>query len=200
MTENPLSLEHIDPRNGVLVSGLENEFNEVIAELSYNSRKTNRFVPYRVCSYPAPINEGDIGEFLIGGEWVVCAFMVAHGVWWEESNRIGNGAVEGGKKSAKDMNDHPNTGRNRSENGRKVMTQEVASEFGKRTGVENGKKTGANNGRKSSKPVLCVETGVTYPSVREAGRTSGVSSTNIRKSIRLGHRAGGYHWQFVEAE
>jgi hypothetical protein len=100
-----LSIEHIDPRNGVLVSGLENNFNEVIADLSYNSKKVNRFVPYRVCNYPAPVNEGDVGEFLIGaeiatdnpGKWVICEFMVKKGMWWQESNRIGNSQVEGGR-------------------------------------------------------------------------------------------------------
>lgn len=87
-----LTLEHIDPRKGVLISGLENEFNEVMADNSYNSRKTNRFVPYRVCDYPAPVTFGDIGEFLIDGDWVVCEF--GGEVWWAESNRIGNAHVQ----------------------------------------------------------------------------------------------------------
>ena len=69
-----LTLEHIDPRKGALVSGLENEFNEIIADATYNKSKNNRFVPYRVCDHPAPVTFGDIGEFLIEGEWVVCEF------------------------------------------------------------------------------------------------------------------------------
>jgi hypothetical protein len=87
-----LTIEHIDPRKGVLVSGLENEFNEVIADSSYNYRKTNRFVPYRVCDYCAPVTFGDIGEFLIKGEWKVCEFGGEE--WWQESNRIGNSQVQ----------------------------------------------------------------------------------------------------------
>ena len=87
-----LTLEHIDPRNGVLVSGLENDFNEVMADRSYNSRKTNRFVPYRVCDYRAPVTFGDIGEFLIENQWVVCEF--GGDTWWVESNRIGNSQVQ----------------------------------------------------------------------------------------------------------
>jgi len=95
------TVEHIDPRNGVLISGLENRFNEILASGSYNSKKINRFVPYRVCNYPSPVNEGDTGEFLIGadiktdtpGEWVVCEFMVKGSIWWYESNKIGNGHV-----------------------------------------------------------------------------------------------------------
>ena len=86
-----LSLEHIDPRKGALVSGLENEFNEIIADLSYNSRKGNRFLPYRVCNYSAPTTFGDIGEFLVEGEWVVCEF--GGSIWWKETNRVGCNAM-----------------------------------------------------------------------------------------------------------
>jgi hypothetical protein len=50
---------------------------------------------------------------------------------------------------------------------------------------------------KCKRPVLCVETGVVYPSVRGAERESGVCRVNIRNSIRTGHRAGGYHWEYV---
>lgn len=87
-----ITKEHIDPRKGRLVCGLKNEFNEVLADSSYNSRKTDRFVPYRVHDNPAPVNFGDKGEFLIGGEWVVCEFGGPE--WWEESNRIGNSQVQ----------------------------------------------------------------------------------------------------------
>ena len=90
-----LTLEHIDPRNGVLVCGLRNEFNEIFADLSYNCRKNNRFVPYRICELQAPTTFGDIGEFLIGGEWVVCEFGGPE--WWAESNKIGNGCTWSGK-------------------------------------------------------------------------------------------------------
>ena len=86
-----LTLEHIDPRKGALVSGLENEFNEIIADASYNYGKQNRFVPYRVCEYPAPVTYGDIGEFLIEGEWVVCEF--GGKTWKQETKKIGFGAT-----------------------------------------------------------------------------------------------------------
>lgn len=87
-----LTIEHIDPRKGVLISGLKNDFNEIIADNSYNSRKSNRFVPYRVCDYPAPVTFGDICEFLIEEKWVVCEF--GGQLWWAESNRIGNVHVQ----------------------------------------------------------------------------------------------------------
>jgi len=90
-----VNLEHIDPKKGKFVSGLENEYNEIIADESYNKSKNNRFVPYRVCDYPAPVTFGDVGEFLIEGEWVVCKFGGPE--WWAESNRIGNAQVEAGR-------------------------------------------------------------------------------------------------------
>jgi hypothetical protein len=81
------TVEHIDPKNGVLVSGLDININVIIAEESYNKRKTNRFVPYRVKTYPAPVNFGETGEFLIQGEWVICEFGGTE--WWAESTKIG---------------------------------------------------------------------------------------------------------------
>ena len=82
-----ITLEHIDPRRGVLISGLENDFNEILVDARYNERKNNRFVPYRVCGYPAPVTFGDMCEFLIEDKWVVCEF--GGDMWWKESNRIG---------------------------------------------------------------------------------------------------------------
>jgi hypothetical protein len=170
---NSLSVEHIDPRNGVLVSGLENEFNEIIADLSYNSRKVNRFVPYRVCEYPAPANEGDVGEFLIGGEWAVCEFMVEGGVWWRESNRIGNCQVEGGLTSLK-------TGRLRE------MSKEASL-----LGAEATART-------MSAPVVCLETKIKYQSGMEASRATGVSRKGISWCCHGKQKtAGGLHWQFA---
>ena len=93
-----ITVEHIDPRTHHLICGLENEFNEIMADHSYNSRKTNRFVPYRVCEHNAPVTFGDYAEFLIEDEWVVCEFGGA--VWWAESNRIGNSCTVGGRLGA----------------------------------------------------------------------------------------------------
>ncbi len=90
-----LTLEHIDPRNSKHICGLCNEFNEVLADASYNFRKNNRFVPYRICEHSAPETFGDVGEFLINGEWVVCEF--GGEIWWKESNRIGCAPIEGAK-------------------------------------------------------------------------------------------------------
>ena len=83
-----VSLEHIDPIRHTLICGMRNDLNEILASLSYNARKTNRFVPYRVCDHPAPVTFGDVCEFLIEDEWVVCEF--GGDIWWAESNRVGN--------------------------------------------------------------------------------------------------------------
>ena len=96
-----VNLEHIDPRKSKFVSGLENDYNEIIADESYNKSKNNRFVPYRVCDYPAPVTFGDVGEFLIENEWVVCEFGGTE--WWAESNRIGNAQVEAGRIGARNQ-------------------------------------------------------------------------------------------------
>lgn len=130
-----LTVEHIDPRRGVLISGLENDLNEIVADHSYNSRKTNRFVPYRICDYLAPVTFGDMGEFLIEETWVVCEF--GGELWWKESNRVGNATTKGGEVAIKGMpreilvengrktanlhlsHHHPNTIASRSKSGTK---------------------------------------------------------------------------------
>ena len=78
-TDAELTLEHIDPRNHILVSGLRNEYNEILADASYNYSKSDYFLPYRIKNFDAPVNPGDVGEFLIQGEWVPTEFM---GEWY----------------------------------------------------------------------------------------------------------------------
>jgi hypothetical protein len=75
-----LTLEHIDPSKHELVCGLNCLDNEVIADSHYNYGKSDLFLPYRVADYPAPVNPGDLGEFLIRGGWVVTEFM---GEWYK---------------------------------------------------------------------------------------------------------------------
>ena len=61
-----------------------------------------------------------------------------------------------------------------------------------------------------SKKVLCIETNTIYPSVKEAGRQTGINHGNISKVCRgkviinsRGYKytptnAGGYHWKYIE--
>ena len=50
-----------------------------------------------------------------------------------------------------------------------------------------------------STPVLCIETGVVYPSTTEASRQTGINDSCISKCINgKGKTAGGYHWLKVD--
>ena len=82
-----ISLEHIDPVNSDHICGLRVPLNEIFAEGSYNYAKANKFVPYRVKDHPAPVNPGDLCEFLINGDWVVLEFY--SDPWHAEARRIG---------------------------------------------------------------------------------------------------------------
>ncbi len=143
-----LTLEHIDPRNSKHICGLCNEFNEVLADFTYNNRKNNRFVPYRICEHLAPETFGDVGEFLINGEWVVCEF--GGEIWWSESNRIGNAQIDFAKLPASEK--------------QKAIARENCRKLGARSGLTNVKKataaaTVANRRRVS---LTRIEDGTTF--------------------------------------
>ena len=55
------------------------------------------------------------------------------------------------------------------------------------------------NRKDISKPVVCVETGIVYPSAYEAGRALNTNPSHI-SACRNGKRktAGGFHWKSVE--
>ena len=59
------------------------------------------------------------------------------------------------------------------------------------------------NNKKVSKQVLCIETGVIYPSVHEAGRQMNLNFGEIAMVCR-GYRnrktAGGYHWKYKDGK
>ena len=50
----------------------------------------------------------------------------------------------------------------------------------------------------SPTPVLCVETGIVYPSMVEAGRAVFVTANTISHALRNGHRAAGYVWKYAD--
>lgn len=155
------SIDHIDPLNGKIVCGLDNTLNTLSVDSPYNSRKVNRFVPYRLeGDVITHVEFGDWGTFLIGGEWVFCEF--GGDEWWEESNRIGNATTAGGSantpeqqrvrsewgkeygpKNLKFLSNHPNTVKARAKN-LEVMnnhsnTVNSRKRNGERTGRENAK-------------------------------------------------------------
>lgn len=60
-------------------------------------------------------------------------------------------------------------------------------------------KTKTNN-TYNTKPVLCVETGIIYPSIREAARQTNIPNAHISACcLNKPHykTAGGYHWRHV---
>lgn len=48
------------------------------------------------------------------------------------------------------------------------------------------------------KPVLCIETGIIYPSTMEASRQTRIPFQSIWKVCKnINYQAGGFHWQFI---
>ena len=122
---------------------------------------------------------------------------------------------ERGKKIAEEGKGFHNLGYRESENYKRVLSDNGKKSAEKALEEERGiysaeyresdryKKNQSNNGRKSGGknkiPIVCLETGVVYPSAHEAHRKTGVSRSNI-SSCCAGKRknAGGYHWQYFK--
>ena len=67
--------------------------------------------------------------------------------------------------------------------------------------IRNGNFNYSVVAKKYSKPVRCIETGIIYPSTREAGRRLGIHNAGI--SLCCNGRCktfGGYHWTYVDKE
>ena len=92
-----LNLDHIDPLQHHLICGWDRELNVIIVEEAYNKQKKDRFIPYRVHDYAAPRVFGDIAEFLIKNEWVVCEFGGKD--WARECRRVGFSSTRNGKNA-----------------------------------------------------------------------------------------------------
>jgi len=80
-------VDHIDPLKSEFVCGFDIQLNAISADISYNRAKSNAFVPYRVKDHLAPQRFGDLCEFLIQGEWIICEFGSTK--WWDEAYRLG---------------------------------------------------------------------------------------------------------------
>ena len=67
--------------------------------------------------------------------------------------------------------------------------------FNYKSAAKNGKK----GAKKTSKPVRCIETGVIYPSTKEAGRQIGIANGSISHCCSGKCKiAGGFHWEYVD--
>jgi hypothetical protein len=179
--ENSLSLEHIDPLRHHLICGLKNDHNEIVADLNYNKSKNNRFVPYRVLTLPPPVTFGDMGEFLIKGQWVVCEF--GGEAWKKECRRVGfNSTVTGSR-----------VGSQHKLNGVGLFDKEHE------TKVQVGRRKGCINAAKIRRRRVKITTPqgevVTFNSCTEAGRYFNLNLGELSKCCHghiqtvKGHRA-----------
>lgn len=50
----------------------------------------------------------------------------------------------------------------------------------------------------TKKQIKCLETGIVYESITAAANSCHIARSAIRRSIRLGYRAGGYYWQRIK--
>ena len=55
--------------------------------------------------------------------------------------------------------------------------------------------SGANNPH--AKSVICVETGIVYPTAIDASRAIGKGDSAVKAAICTGRRAGGYYWEYI---
>lgn len=49
-----------------------------------------------------------------------------------------------------------------------------------------------------ARPILCVETGETFDTIKSAAEKYNICSANISRSAKIGYRCGNYHWQYVD--
>lgn len=95
------SLDHREPlwvegRDYQLVCGLENEFNYRRDTVGNNSRKSNRFIPWRQYGDSTPEEQGDLAFFLVDGEWKLFGwlseewFLATRGTSGESFGNVGN--------------------------------------------------------------------------------------------------------------
>ena len=73
--------------------------------------------------------------------------------------------------------------------------------YGVKMTTEHKKKLQAACVEATSKPVMCIETGVLYKSANEAQRLTGICAGTIRTVCRKDpkyKKAGGFHWEYAE--
>eukprot|EP00808_Paulinella_micropora_P002990 g61123.t1 len=50
------------------------------------------------------------------------------------------------------------------------------------------------------RPVMCVETGQKFASIRQAGQFIGTQGSGMHVALKLGKKCKGYHWVFLDEE
>jgi len=97
---------------------------------------------------------------------------------------------------------NPRFGKKHSEETKQTMREAKAGEnhpmFGKKLSNETKQKMREASTRK---PVLCLETGVVYPSGREAARSLGLIQSSVSRCCKgQSQTCGGYHLTFLEVK
>jgi hypothetical protein len=205
------SLDHIDPlweegRNYQLVCGWDCKKNWRELTVGENSRKSNRFLPWRYASDEIgvkPVETGDWVQFLVGfdiendipGEWVLMEFESAE---WFETTRKYSAEHFGGVKTSSDVEWHRKggsvSGKNHVERGTGFCSSESrtkgdATRRKNRTGVYDPKvqSAGGTASREQSKGVHAP--GVVTFDTRQKGGLKGGKSTSSQKwrCLKTGH-------------
>jgi hypothetical protein len=131
-------------------------------------------------------HNGDVYRFLTEGPFVPG--------WFELWDIYDEYKGFNGKLNAAALNAHFNT------RAARISTQErrTAAMNAHPNTTTNRLRNSKKHNERTSKPVICVESGTVYPSVREAARETGSHQPNIR-SCCAGKRqtAGGLHWKFA---
>lgn len=110
--------------------------------------------------------------------------------------RFGYNMHEGGNTPPRRSKDDPDYEYRPMSEAQKKKLSEVHK--GKRPSDETKKKMSRSHMNKLGTPILCIETGIVYPSISEAGRAIGRSRAecSIGDAIRgLHETAYGYHWK-----
>ena len=71
----------------------------------------------------------------------------------------------------------------------------------KRTPEQIERIKASHSGGTDKAPVICIDTGVTYPSINDASRATGINKKGISgccRQVQHYNTAGGYRWEFVK--
>ena len=71
--------------------------------------------------------------------------------------------------------------------------------YGNRNTKAGKKISKANKNHKAlSKPIICIETKIIYPSIHEAARQLNFDSSYLAKSVKMGKKVYGFTWEYIE--
>jgi group I intron endonuclease len=121
---------------------------------------------------------------------------------WSTEGTTASEETKQKQREAKTGKESPYKGKKHSEETKQKLREANAGEnhpmFGKKLSNETKQKMREASTRK---PVLCLETGVVYPSGREAARLLGLNQSSVSRCCNdRSQTCGGYHWTFLEVK